>query len=230
MSRLNFSIPELSTDAGEVAALAALEGSQRQLAESVRRLVDLTVRTTVPVSDLDEVTAAVDALADRLARSAQEGPLGLQRCSDGRVRDHGNPAVGRRNPIAPPLSITRHPDFSAETHTVLGAAYEGPPGHVHGGIVAMILDQILGAVTASTGKPGLTAYLNVTYRRPTPLGALSCHGEVVERGEWKTLVRGEMRDAEGRVTAEAEGLFVIPSWARGLFDTPQSDAGDYEGH
>ena len=93
----------------------------------------------------------------------------------------------------------------------------------------MVLDQVLGAVAASADKPGLTAYLNVTYRRPTPLGPLSCHGEVVEVSEWKTKVRGEMRDREGNVTAEAEGLFVVPTFARALFAQPQSDAADYPG-
>jgi hypothetical protein len=30
----------------------------------------------------------------------------------------------------------------------------------------------------------------------------------------KTTVKGELRDADGEVTVEAEGLFILPRWAR----------------
>jgi hypothetical protein len=30
----------------------------------------------------------------------------------------------------------------------------------------------------------------------------------------KTIVKGELRDADGEVTVEAEGLFILPRWAR----------------
>ena len=52
----------------------------------------------------------------------------------------------------------------------LGAAYEGPPGLVHGGVSAMILDQILGEAAGAGGKPGMTGTLTLTYRQGTPLG------------------------------------------------------------
>ena len=133
-----------------------------------------------------------------------------------------------RNPIAPPLRIERGADGrSATTRFELGAPYEGPPGHVHGGWVAVVLDQVLGTIAALGGRPGLTAYLNLTYVRPTPLGPLSCEGWVVEATERKTLVRGRILDEAGATTAEAEGLFVIPAWALDALAIPQSDAGDF---
>lgn len=209
-------------------ALRAQEAAYADLASSVRGLVDATVRTLSSNEQAADVAAQVRALTAALLEDAQDGPLGLQVCSDGRLRDHGNPAIGMRNPIAPPLVITHGAERdSASCRFELGAAYEGPPGHVHGGIIAMVLDQILGSVAALSGKPGLTAYLNLTYRKRTPLGPLSCEGWVAEGSEWKTLVKGHLLDEDGEVTVEAEGLFVVPGWARDSLSLPQSDAGDF---
>ena len=50
------------------------------------------------------------------------------------------------------------------------AAYEGPPGLVHGGVVALLLDQILGGAADHAGVPGMTGTLTVRYRKGTRLG------------------------------------------------------------
>ena len=56
----------------------------------------------------------------------------------------GNVVIGMRNPVAPPLAIERDADGGVFADFHLGAAYEGPPGHVHGGVAALILDHVLG--------------------------------------------------------------------------------------
>jgi len=99
---------------------------------------------------------------------------------------------------------------------------------VHGGIIALVLDQVLGTVPALAGKPGLTAYLNLTYRRPTPLGTITAQAHIAETTGRKTLVRGDLRDAHGAVTVEAEGLFITPTFALDALAQPQSDAGDFD--
>lgn len=215
-----FDRPDKDPDSPESRARAQQlrhrEDLEDTLARAVHALADLTVRTTVPDAALEEVTTAVGLLTEQLEVDATEGSLGLQVRSDGRPHDPGNPMVGRRNPMAPPLVVERDREgLLARSVICLGALYEGPPTCVHGGISAAVLDQICGAAAALTGKPGMTAYLNLTYRRPTFLfQEHTVEARVVEQGEWKTLVRGEIRDAKGAVTVEAEGLFVVPRIAR----------------
>ena len=48
-------------------------------------------------------------------------------------------------------------------------AYEGPPHGVHGGFVAAMFDEVLGAVMGLAPPPGVTATLEVRYRHVTPL-------------------------------------------------------------
>lgn len=208
-------------------ALAATELAQGALARSAGRLVDAVVRTRVDDATLAEVTEQLDVLTARLLSVAQEGPLGVETASDGRLRDHGNPMVGLRNPIAPPLRVIGDDEGSTSCTFTLGAAYEGPPGCVHGGIVAAVLDQVAGSVPARLGKPGLTAYLNTTYRRPTLLGEeLVCSAWVERVDGWKTFVRGDIRDGQDRVTAEVEALFVVPRWAREHLGAAVGDASE----
>lgn len=209
-------------------ALATTERAQSDLASSMRELVDACVRTRVDDETLTSVAAEVREVTQRLLTHAQAGPLGIETASDGRLRDHGNPMVGMRNPIAPPLHVTGDAEGNMSCTFTLGAGYEGPPGCVHGGIVAAVLDQVVGSAPARIGRPGLTAYLNTTYRRPTSLGVEHvARGWVEEVDGWKVRARGEIRDPQGRVTAEADALFVVPRWAREHIGTPTGDAGEF---
>ena len=207
--------------------LAAQESAYADLAGSVRRLVDATLRTRVEPAVVPGLVARVDALTADLLAEAQDEPLGLETCSDGRLRDHGNAMVGSRNPVAPPMVIEWDGETAQATAT-LGPAYEGPPHHVHGGIIAALLDQVLGHVPAALGRPGMTAYLSTTYERPTPLGPVTAQSRLTRQDGWKMTVTGELLGPDGQVTARAEGLFVVPRWAREHLGSPTGDAGDFE--
>ena len=75
------------------------------------------------------------------------------------------------------------PDGRAEGRVTLGKPHEGPPGLVHGGVVATLLDHVLARAVRAAGRGGLTATLTVTYRRPVPLGvALLATAELGDRG------------------------------------------------
>jgi acyl-coenzyme A thioesterase PaaI-like protein len=96
---------------------------------------------------------------------------------------------------------------------------------VHGGICALLLDQLLGeAATSQLSKPKFTGTITLKYLRGTPLGPL--RGEAwLERTEgYKTYARGFLSDAEGP-TVEAEGVFIMPVWARESGGQERSDSG-----
>lgn len=46
---------------------------------------------------------------------------------------------------------------------------EGPPNHVHGGYLASILDEAMGAIMFLSGYFGLTNHFEITYKKPVPL-------------------------------------------------------------
>jgi acyl-coenzyme A thioesterase PaaI-like protein len=89
-----------------------------------------------------------------------------------------------------------------------GSAYEGPPGSVHGGFVAAAFDEVLGYVQSLGERPGMTGTLIVKYRSPTPLHReLRFEAELV-RMEGRKIFTIARVTGEGRVCAEAEGIFV----------------------
>src|ERR1700744_467520 len=104
------------------------------LAESVRRLVDISIRTAADPATVAAAKLKIDSAADELSASAQPGTFGVQLTPDGNTIAWGNAVIGLRNPIAPPLVLHHEPDGLVWSEFVLGPAYEGPPEHVHGGI------------------------------------------------------------------------------------------------
>lgn len=85
----------------------------------------------------------------------------------------------------------------------------------HGGAIATVMDESLGrvAVRGFKAKTGVTANLELDYRRPVLVGRFYVlRAEAVEegRGERKMWVRGCLEDLEGRVCVEGKALFVVP--------------------
>jgi acyl-coenzyme A thioesterase PaaI-like protein len=92
----------------------------------------------------------------------------------------------------------------------LGAAYEGPPGQVHGGVCALILDHVLGATAHQPGRPAYTGTLTLRYGRGTPLGPVRVDAHVDRIDGAKTFAKGHISDSQG-ITVTAEGVFIIPT-------------------
>ncbi|PWD41736.1 thioesterase [Gordonia paraffinivorans] len=183
------------------------------IAESVRELIDATVRTEVDETDIAEARRLIEAATAILRKEQLPGAFGIRFNADGTKRSWGNAVLGRRNPIAPPVVINHEPDLSW-TEVELGAAYEGPAGLVHGGVLALILDQLLGSTAEYQQVPGMTGTLTVRYRSATPLGRIRGEARVNRVEGVKTFVTGSISVGD-KVTAEAEGIFILPKWARG---------------
>jgi acyl-coenzyme A thioesterase PaaI-like protein len=188
------------------------------LADSMRALADASLRTTLGPEVISEVRGEIDLLTARLRKEQIPGPFGVSLSSDGTVRGYGNAVVGLRNPIAPPLEIERSDEGRAWSSFQLGALYEGPPGLVHGGVAALVLDQLLGEAAAAGGSPGMTGTLTLRYEQSTPLGSCSGEAWIDSVDGVKTIVKGELRRADGETTVRAEGVFILPRWARAALE------------
>ncbi|MEB3067891.1 PaaI family thioesterase [[Mycobacterium] vasticus] len=203
------------------------------LAEAVRELIDATIRTQADDATMREATTQVRQVTERLRDGILSDAPGMRYVVDGRPLAWGNAVIGLRNPIAPPLVIEHGGSASLDGGEAtlgpphehgenghcwsdfhLGAAYEGPPSLVHGGVSALILDHLLGeAASEGLTKPLFTGTITVKYLRGTPLGPLRAEAWVYRREAIKTYARGHIADSAG-VTVEAEGVFIIPAWAR----------------
>lgn len=190
-----------------------MRGIYGPLADSVRALVDATIRTEADAATVAEVTRDIDAAVSRLRERQIDGAFGVRVATDGQGISWGNAVIGVRNALAPPVHTHRDESGRVSADFHLGAAYEGPPGHVHGGVSALILDHLLGEAASPDQKPRFTGSITVRYLRATPLGALHVEAVRTRTDGVKTYCTGTIADAEG-ITVEAEGVFITPRWLR----------------
>lgn len=182
-----------------------------RVADAIRDVLHRMVQTSAPNEVIEAAADDVEAAAARFGgyvnKSMYEGfaeaanagaPFGFF--------DH-SPMLGQANPLAPPVKLWLEGDHIRGTAT-FGAAYEGPPGCVHGGYIAAAFDEVLGSTQSLAGSPGMTGRLTVHYRKPTPLGAeLQFVGRLERVDGRKIFTRGELH-AGDVLCAEAEGLFI----------------------
>jgi uncharacterized protein (TIGR00369 family) len=181
------------------------------LGTALRDLVDAAVRTEVPLAELEAVAGSVRELAARL-RVGGRGLHDIASVDDPEVGERWySPVYGPGNPVAPPMVATQTPDGRASGRVTLGKPHEGPPGLVHGGVVATLLDHVLARAVRAAGRGGLTATLTVTYRRPVHLGVpLVATAEIGEVDGRRTTASARLVAEDDPTTplAEAQGLFV----------------------
>lgn len=182
--------------------------ARERLAGAARRLVDALLTAEVDDARLDAAADATEAAVATLATEA--GRWGeTPRRAERRHEDYlpRSPLVGALHPAAPPFEWDRR-DGRFVAHGVLGAAFEGPPGYVHGGWVALMFDEALGMANVTGGNPGMTARLTVRYRRPTPLRTPVRLEAWTREREGRRITTVGTLHAGDRLCAEAEGLFV----------------------
>jgi acyl-coenzyme A thioesterase PaaI-like protein len=187
-----------------------------RLADATRAIIDRLVATGASEEALTRATAHVERAVAELAgerqgrsyegfaESALAGGIGS---GDAKPYFDHSPIIGGANPLAPPVEV-EVVDGMVRASARFGAAYEGPPGSVHGGWIAAAFDEVLGMVQSLSGAPGMTGTLEVRYRRPTPLHADLRFEATLDRRDGRKLFTSARLYLEDQLTAEAKGLFI----------------------
>lgn len=90
-----------------------------------------------------------------------------------------------------------------------GPGAEGPPGHAHGGSMAAVLDEAMGAGAWLAGHAVVAAKLTIDFRRMLPLeNEVLLETWVAQVDGRKVTTRGRLFDRGGEPYAEGEGLFI----------------------
>jgi acyl-coenzyme A thioesterase PaaI-like protein len=181
-----------------------------ELAQAVRELIEASMTTPDATDEmLLDATATVRSVTVALLPDSRSS------VAAGYVpRDHHDylprsPVVGEASPMSPRIDW-EIVDGRCHARGTFGAAYEGPPGYVHGGMVALAFDEVLGIVNIANGCPGMTGTLSIRYRRPTPLYREVRFEAWVELIEGRRVRSRAELHADDTLCAEAEGLFIQP--------------------
>jgi acyl-coenzyme A thioesterase PaaI-like protein len=107
----------------------------------------------------------------------------------------------------------------------LEKAQEGPPFHVHGGVLGALIDEAMGAACWASGRRVLSVNLNFNYRHAVPLGVpLRIEGRVDRQEGRKTFTIGLIHLPDGKAAVEGTGIFLdVPQWFGDMKNPYQRD-------
>jgi hypothetical protein len=200
----------VSARAGGVEAEPHPYDPRFDLATVMRRITSAMVGANLTETDIHDAAVKLAGVADDLEHRA--GP-GRRRRSQPDPAGHPqeffptSPVIGFANPVSPPV-VVESVEGGLAGLAWFDYQYEGPPACVHGGVIAMVFDEILGAAIIAAGCPGMTGTLTIRYRKPTPLRTpLRLEARCTDRQGRKVHARGAIYH-EDLLTAEAEGVFI----------------------
>jgi acyl-coenzyme A thioesterase PaaI-like protein len=175
-------------------------------ARLLRRVTDLVLSVEDEDAEVERLIAELRAAEGRLAeRVPPEGRprVGAAVDSAGRVYVDHSRDIGAFDPCFPEYRITVEGDRASGTVT-FPVAFEGPPGIVHGGFLAVLFDCVIQHHNCDVGVAGKTTSLSLRYRRPAPL-LTELRFEVERAVDGHRIAsRGRLTDPSGTVLCEAE--------------------------
>lgn len=207
------------TDATDVTA-DSRPPADPALADAVRRIIRGTRVSLAGPDDRTRAMALLAEAAELLERDESPGPFWqtgmtsfdqFDLLSDPTTLFPFSPAMGRANPGAPHVELEVGDDKVVRGTATFGEAHNGPPFDTcHGGVIAMVYDDLVGLAAMVGAGGGMTARLAIDYRKPTPLfEPITLTAWLQEHEGRKFIARGEMRHGDV-LLSEAEGLFVRP--------------------
>lgn len=191
-----------------------------EAAAALRRLANAFVAHQVDDEVLSEITSRVDALLPDVERAPARPHSFLAHGTDFlRERMKGDDASqsnsvfpdcivsGQASPVGMNATLWREHD-EAVLEVTLGPAFEGAPGRAHGGVVAALIDELMGLALTMADTLAFTGNLSVTYRSPTPIGVvLEGRARLGPRSGRKITITAELFDG-ATLLAEGQGLFI----------------------
>ncbi|MFF1834811.1 PaaI family thioesterase [Streptomyces sp. NPDC058231] len=165
------------------------------------RRVHATAAFSAPPADLTSaLVGPLEEIADHLA---------AHRVGEDERLAGGSASGGPGHPLLIPYEIISCEDRTLRAAVEFGPAHVGGNGAVHGGMLPLLFDDVLGVFVASQEEYRCrTAYLHVNYRRVTPIHRPLRIDAVIDRTEGrKTYVTGRLHEGDS-LLADVEALFV----------------------
>jgi acyl-coenzyme A thioesterase PaaI-like protein len=116
---------------------------------------------------------------------------------------------GQANLFGLQLELERRADGGVEGRFFVKQDHQGPPGYVHGGVLATALDEAMALLLFADETFALTGRLEVDLLAPAPVGTFVRVEAALEQAEGRKLrLRASARGEDGRELAVARGVFV----------------------
>lgn len=141
-------------------------------AGALRRLGDVLLSLEHPHPTVDAIIAQLGEWELELSAAVPPNSaprIGSDEAGTYRVYLDHAADIGAFNPCFPEYGFDRLDADTAAGRVTFPLVYEGPPGLVHGGFLAVFFDSVIQHQNCVSGLSGKTRALQVTFRRPTPV-------------------------------------------------------------
>lgn len=196
--------------------------ARRRIAAAMQQLSERLIRAEADTGSLDSWATRLEKLvADVGTPERRDTRAANRRMFSGKATARDifdmmdfDPVGGLSNPIAPQLRWLNESQDGVEGEVYLGQHYQGPPGRVHGGVIAWILDAVLSRAMHAAFKLGVTGTLSVRYMAGTPIDStVRCTARIREIDGRKMFIEGAIFDGDIQ-TVSAEGVFFQPRFGK----------------
>lgn len=199
---INDSVGEFNWGVGEGTTTTVVGEAYAALLDQLRImqdvLADAHLAEDVAANLNEKIVEVVHTLEEN--RFSKDRPRQFGRCPD---------LVGHGQTLVPAFVLHEGTDNEVRGSVRFGSYYHGGGGALHGGIVPLMFDEILGHLCHRGGrKAARTAFIKADFRSVTPLNKeLTIEGQIDRIDGRKRFVSGRLLDGE-RVCAEVTALFV----------------------
>ena len=119
-------------------------------------------------------------------------------------------ACGENNPIGLHLKFERVDDETVRTTFIPAQVHQSWPGIMHGGLTALIADELMGRCVNQLGYAGVTARMELRYKHAVPLEeAVTFEAKAVQKRLPIIDLEARAILADGSTALEASARFMV---------------------
>ena len=191
---------------------------RRRISTAMRTLSERVIRAEVDQATLqhwaEQLEAVVATVGEPERRDSKQANrklfTGAATIEDLYHMMDFDPVSGGANPIAPQVTWVQEGQEGVEGTLRLGQQYQGPPGRVHGGVIAWILDAVLSRALHAAFRLDVTGTLNIRYLAGTPIeDTITCRARITGQEGRKIFIEGSIWHGDQQ-TVHAEGVWLTP--------------------
>jgi len=191
---------------------------RRRISAAMQTLAERLIRAEGDIDTLSAWADQLEALVATVGEPARRDPRAANRklfTGSATTEDifhmmDYDPVGGPSNPIAPQVEWLQEDQNGIEGALSLGLQYQGPPGRVHGGVIAWLLDAALSRALHAAFRLGVTGTLNIRYLAATPIeDSIHCRARITGQEGRKIFVEGGIWHGDTQ-TVSAEGIWLTP--------------------
>lgn len=188
---------------------------RRRIGAALKQITDRMIRADASSADLEFVAAALESVAEKTGGFGRRSQAGIYERFFDRTATHQDVLdivdyeifTGLSTPISPPMTLWLDGDV-VRGKANLGLTFQGPPGRVHGGVIAAMMDVLLAKTQDLSRTMGVTGTLNLRFIRATPLKTdIDMEARILRVDGRKLYCEGKFI-VNGETTVHAEGIWI----------------------